>query len=117
MYGGIRGTPCWTAAYEAAQRGYQLAEQEDADVPTSTWSYSGPTRWDTIKRTHSSYFEPNPPDALLRAQQARRPTRPLGMSREAILRVPATTRRRNRTFQAEVDPGPAGFEVSHLLGF
>jgi hypothetical protein len=53
--------------YEAAQRGYQAAEQEARGRPDLDVVLLGADSLETIKRTHSSYFEAKPLDELLPA--------------------------------------------------
>lgn len=53
--------------YDAAQRAYQEAEQKARGRPDLDVVLLGADSLDTIRRTHSSYFEPNPLDELLPA--------------------------------------------------
>lgn len=53
--------------YEAAQRAYQAAEQEARGRPDLDVVLLGADSLETIKRTHSSYFEAKPLDELLPA--------------------------------------------------
>jgi hypothetical protein len=53
--------------YESAQHAYQAAEREARGRPDLDVVLLGADSLETIKRTHSSYFEPKPLDELLPA--------------------------------------------------
>lgn len=53
--------------YDAAQRAYEEAEQEVRGRADLDVVLLGADSLETIKRTHSSYFEPNPLDELVPA--------------------------------------------------
>lgn len=53
--------------YDAAQVAYQKAEQQASDHPELDVVLLSADSLDTVKRTHSSYFEPKSLDELLPA--------------------------------------------------